>query len=39
MVPPTAEIERTFLDAERALELMKAYGSSAGPRSYEVWYT
>src|SRR3954471_18666715 len=31
--------ERTFLVAERALELMKAFGSSACPRSYEVWYT
>ena len=39
MVSSTAEIERTFLIAERALELMKAYGSSAAPRSYEVWYT
>ena len=24
---------------QRALELMKTYGSSADPRSYEVWYT
>jgi diguanylate cyclase len=32
-------IERTFEIANRALELMKAYGSSACPRSYEVWYT
>jgi len=35
----TDDIERSFLIAERAMELMKAYGSSAGPRSYEVWYT
>jgi diguanylate cyclase len=33
------DIERTFEIAQRALELMKAYGSSACPRSYEVWYT
>src|SRR3712207_2939773 len=33
------DIERTFEIAHRALELMKAYGSSACPRSYEVWYT
>src|SRR5690348_4628132 len=33
------DIERTFEIAQRALELMKAYGSSASPRSYEVWYT
>ena len=33
------DIERSFLIAERAMELMKAYGSSAAPRSYEVWYT
>src|SRR5215207_9022083 len=33
------DIERTFEIAQRALELMKAYGSSAAPRSYEVWYT
>lgn len=39
MVSPTGEIERTFLIADRALELMKAYGSSAAPRCYEVWYT
>ena len=35
----TDDIERSFLIAERAMELMKAYGSSAAPRSYEVWYT
>jgi len=34
-----AEIERTFTTAKRAFELMEAYGSSACPRSYEVWYT
>jgi diguanylate cyclase len=39
MASTTGDIERTFLIAERALELMKAYGSSAAPRSYEVWYT
>lgn len=39
MPPSDGEIERSFLVAERALELMKAYGSSACPRSYEVWYT
>ena len=33
------DIERTFEIAQRALELMKAYGSGAYPRSYEVWYT
>src|SRR5215207_6559709 len=33
------DIERTFEIAQRALELMKAYGSSAAPRSCEVWYT
>src|SRR3712207_3405827 len=33
------DIERTFEIAQRALELMKAYGSSACPRSYELWYT
>jgi diguanylate cyclase len=32
------EIDRTFQVARRALELMQAYGSSASPRSYEVWY-
>ena len=39
MASTTGDTERTFLIAERALELMKAYGSSAAPRSYEVWYT
>jgi diguanylate cyclase len=33
------DVERTFEIAQRALELMKSYGSSANPRSYEVWYT
>ena len=33
------DIGRTFEIAQRALEFMKAYGSSACPRSYEVWYT
>lgn len=31
--------EHTYALAARALELMKAYGSSASPRSYAVWYT
>ena len=31
--------ERTFQVGQRALELMKTYGSSANPRSYELWYT
>ncbi|HEX8664823.1 MAG TPA: GGDEF domain-containing protein [Beijerinckiaceae bacterium] len=39
MASTTGDTERTFLIADRALELMKAYGSSASPRSYEVWYT
>jgi diguanylate cyclase len=34
-----SDIERTFTIGQRALELMKAYGSSAAPLSYEVWYT
>jgi diguanylate cyclase len=33
------DVERSFAVANRALELMKAYGSSASPRSYEVWFT
>lgn len=33
------DLERTFQVAQRALDLMKTYGSSASPRSYEVWYT
>jgi diguanylate cyclase len=33
------DTERTFQIAQKALELMKAYGTSAYPRSYEVWYT
>ena len=32
-------MERTFTIAQRAMELMKSYGSSASPRSYEVWFT
>ncbi len=39
MPSPSSDSQRTFLTAERALQLMKAYGSSACPRSYEVWYT
>jgi diguanylate cyclase len=35
----SGDIERTFLIGQRALELTKAYGSSAHPKSYEVWYT
>jgi hypothetical protein len=31
--------ERSFMIAQKAIELMKAYGSSAHPKSYEVWYT
>jgi len=34
-----ADVERTFSVGERALELMRTYGSTASPRSYEVWYT
>lgn len=33
------DLERTFQVGQRALELMKTYGSSANPRSYELWYT
>jgi diguanylate cyclase len=33
------DLERTFTIAQRALELIKSYGSSASPRSFEVWYT
>jgi diguanylate cyclase len=33
------DLERTFTIAHRALELIKSYGSSASPRSYEVWFT
>lgn len=39
MQAASGDTERTFLIGQRALELMKAYGSSASPRSYEVWYT
>ncbi|MGY6569894.1 MAG: GGDEF domain-containing protein [Salinarimonas sp.] len=34
-----SDVERTFTIAQRAMELMKSYGSSASPRSYEVWFT
>ncbi len=34
-----SDVERTFSIGERALELMRTYGSTATPRSYEVWYT
>jgi diguanylate cyclase len=33
------EIGHSFAIGEKALELMRAYGSSATPRAYEVWYT
>jgi diguanylate cyclase len=33
------DVERSFEISQRALELIKAYGSGAYPRSYEVWYT
>lgn len=39
MQSTSGEIERTFQIAHRALELMKTYGCTACPRSYEVWYT
>ncbi|MFE1601205.1 GGDEF domain-containing protein [Methylobacterium sp. ID0610] len=34
-----ADTDRSFTVGQRAIELMKAYGSSASPRSYAVWYT
>ncbi|MGY2047001.1 GGDEF domain-containing protein [Methylobacterium sp. JK268] len=34
-----ADTDRSFAVGQRAIELMKAYGSSACPRSYAVWYT
>ena len=39
MQPDHVDIDRSFFIGQRALELMKTYGSSADPRSYEVWYT
>jgi diguanylate cyclase len=33
------DIDRSFFIGQRALELMRTYGSSADPKSYEVWYT
>ena len=39
MQPEHVDIDRSFFIAQRAIELMKTYGSSADPRSYEVWYT
>ena len=39
MQPEHVDIDRSYFIAQRALELMKTYGSSADPRSYEVWYT
>ncbi|KAA2235352.1 GGDEF domain-containing protein [Salinarimonas soli] len=38
-MPAESDVERTHAIAERALELMRTYGASASPRSYEVWYT
>ncbi len=35
----SADLDRSFLFGQRAMELMKAYRSSATPRSYAVWYT
>ncbi|KMO38774.1 diguanylate cyclase [Methylobacterium variabile] len=35
----SAELDRSFLFGQRAMELMKAYRSSATPRGYAVWYT
>jgi diguanylate cyclase len=34
-----ADLDRTFVIAERAIDFMKDYKSPAYPRSYEVWYT
>lgn len=39
MTAAAEDLERSFQIGKRALELMKTYGSSASPRSYEVWYT
>jgi diguanylate cyclase len=39
MQPQHTDIDRSFFIGQRALELMRTYGSSADPRSYEVWYT
>ena len=39
MQPDHLDIDRSFFIAQRAMELMRSYGSSAAPRSYEVWYT
>jgi diguanylate cyclase len=39
MQPNHVDIDRSFFIGQRAIELMKSYGSSADPRSYEVWYT
>jgi diguanylate cyclase len=39
MHPEHVDIDRSYFISQRALELMKTYGSSADPRSYEVWYT
>ncbi len=35
----STDLDRSFLFGQRAMELMKAYRSSATPRSYAVWYT
>ncbi len=39
MEATSGDIGRTFEIGHKALELMRAYGSSASPRAYEVWYT
>jgi len=37
-IGPQIDRERSFALAQRILELMRDYGSSASPRSYAVWY-
>jgi diguanylate cyclase len=39
MLQNLIDTDRSFFIAQRALELMRTYGASADPRSYEVWYT
>jgi diguanylate cyclase len=39
MQPDHVDFDRSLFIGQRALELMKTYGSSADPRSYDVWYT
>lgn len=36
---PQGDLDRTMTIGQRALELIKAYGTSAAPRAYEVWFT